>query len=113
MPTAMQQAAGSTPGWEDWDGDGQPGITGSLTVTVTGRIFVAPRQWTDQQGAVPNVTTAFTLPVTWDQEQNVMAYDPPTNFTLGLPAVMLNASFYIPVAVTWSLLRARSGLRSF
>jgi hypothetical protein len=83
----MQQATGSTPGWEDWDGDGQPGITGSLTGTVVGRIFTAPRQWMDYQATVPSVTTTFSLPVTWDQEQNVMSFDPPTNFTLGSASV--------------------------
>jgi hypothetical protein len=87
LPTAMQQAADGMPGWEDWDGDGQPGITGSLTGTVVGRIFTAPRQWTEQQGTVSSVATAFTLPVTWDQEANVMAYDPPSNFTLGASSV--------------------------
>jgi hypothetical protein len=30
----------------------------------------------------------------------------------GLPAVMLDVSYYIPVAVTWAMLRARSRLRS-
>ena len=30
----------------------------------------------------------------------------------GLPAVMLDASFYIPAAVTWTMLRARARLRS-
>jgi hypothetical protein len=87
LPTAQQQASGSTPGWEDWDGDGKPGITGYLTGTVVGRIFVAPRQWTELGATVPNVTTTFTLPAQWDQEPNVMAYDPPDNFTLGTASV--------------------------
>ena len=30
----------------------------------------------------------------------------------GLPAVMLDVSYYIPVAVTWAILRTRSRLRS-
>jgi hypothetical protein len=87
LPKAANQAAGSTPGWEDWDGDGKPGLTGTLTGTVRGRIFVAPRQWTDQQGTVPSVATTFSLAITWDQEQNVMAYDPPTDTTLGTASV--------------------------
>jgi hypothetical protein len=53
---------------------------------VTGRIFAAPRKWIELRGTVPNVTTKFTLPAIWDQEQNVMAYSPPTDDTLGLPA---------------------------
>ena len=82
VPSAAQQAMGSTPGWEDWDNDGKPGITGFLSGTVTGRIFVAPRQWTELSGTVPNTMSKFKLPAQWDQEQNVMAYDPPDNFLL-------------------------------
>jgi hypothetical protein len=30
--------------------------------------------------------TSFRLPIDWDQEQNVMAYDPSWNVTLGTPS---------------------------
>jgi len=83
MPTAAQQANGTMPGWEDWDGDGQPGITGYLTGTVTGKVFVAPRHWTELSGTVPDTMTSFRLPLLWEQEPNVMAYDPPEDFLLG------------------------------
>lgn len=87
LPTSEQPASGNTPGWEDWDGDGQPGITGLLSGPgATGRIFVAPRQWTELAGTVPNTVTRFRLPLDWDQEQNVMAYDPAWNLTLGTPS---------------------------
>jgi hypothetical protein len=75
LPTAEQKAAGTTPGWEDWDGDGNPGITGMLTGTVTGKIFVATREWTALSGTVPSVAASFELPLMWDQEPNVMAFD--------------------------------------
>jgi hypothetical protein len=75
LPTAAQQATGSTPGWEDWDGDGNPGITGVISGVVNGKIFVAPRLWESVSATVPDVSTAFKVPVQWDQEQNVMAYD--------------------------------------
>lgn len=87
LPTADQKASGSTPGWEDWDGDGQPGVTGLLSGPgATGKIFVAPRQWSELSGTVPNTMTSFRLPLDWDQEQNVMAYDPTWNVTLGTPS---------------------------
>jgi hypothetical protein len=75
LPSAEQPAMGSTPGWEDWDMDGNPGLTGLISGVVTGKIFVAPRQWTSMTGSVPDVSSAFKLPLLWDQEPNVMAYD--------------------------------------
>jgi hypothetical protein len=87
LPTADHQASGSTPGWEDWDGDQQPGVTGFLSGPgATGKIFVAPRQWTELSGTVPNTMTSMRLSLDWDQEQNVMAYDPSWNATLGTPS---------------------------
>jgi hypothetical protein len=75
LPSAADKAAGSTPGWEDWDGDGNPGVTGVISGTVTGKVFVAAREWTSMSGTVPSVGSVFTLPLQWDQEPNVMAYD--------------------------------------
>lgn len=75
LPTADEKAAGGKPGWEDWDGDGNPGLTGVLSGVVSGKIFVAPRQWTQMSGSVPNVSGVFKLPVQWNQEPNVMSYD--------------------------------------
>jgi hypothetical protein len=87
MPTVDQPASGSMPGWEDWDQDGQPGITGRLSgPVVTGRIFVAPRHATELTGTVPDTMTRFRLPIDWQQEPNVMAFDPPDNFWLGSTA---------------------------
>jgi hypothetical protein len=40
---AENMASRSTPGWEDWDSDGNPGISGSIPGAVTGKIFVASR----------------------------------------------------------------------
>ena len=75
MPTVEQPASGSTPGWEDWDGDGQPGVTGQLSGTVAGKIFVAPRIWTELGGTVADTTALIKLPLQWDQEPNMLAFD--------------------------------------
>jgi hypothetical protein len=75
LPSAEQPAMGTTPGWEDWDMDGNPGLTGTISGVVTGKIFVAPRQWSSMHGSVPDLASAFRLPLMWDQESNVMAYD--------------------------------------
>ena len=77
LPTAETQASGMSPGWEDWDGDGEPGVTGTLTGAVAGRIHVAPRFWSAAEGVVPDVTTLFRLTLDWGQEDNVMKADNP------------------------------------
>jgi hypothetical protein len=74
LPTADQAASGAAPGWEDWDNDGNPGITGTLTGAITGKIFIAPRKWTSVSG-VADITSTFTLPLQWNVEPNVMSYD--------------------------------------
>lgn len=75
LPSANEMASGDKPGWEDWDGDGNPGITGVVSGIVTGKIFVAPRMWISINTVVPDVTTAPKLITEWNSEQNVMAYD--------------------------------------
>lgn len=75
LPSAEQPAMGASPGWEDWDMDGNPGITGVISGIVSGKVFVAPRQWTSLTGSVPDVSSGFRLPLQWDQDPNVMAYD--------------------------------------
>ena len=38
LPMASQAAKGTTPGWEDWDGDGNPGVTLSVSGLASGQI---------------------------------------------------------------------------
>jgi len=75
LPSAEEKASGSTPGWEDWDSDGNPGVTGTCSGTVTGKIFTASREWTAISGTASDVGSIFKLPLQWDQEPNVMAFD--------------------------------------
>ena len=75
LPSVFEQATDSSPGWEDWDGDGNPGITGVVSGIVSGKIFVAPRMWTAMSGTVRDVSATFTLPTQWNQEPNVMSFD--------------------------------------
>ncbi|HET8934596.1 MAG TPA: hypothetical protein VFN67_14205 [Polyangiales bacterium] len=75
LPSAEQPAMGTAPGWEDWDMDGNPGLTGTISGVVTGKIFTAPRQWTSMHGSVPDVSSSFRLALMWDQDANVMSYD--------------------------------------
>jgi hypothetical protein len=75
LPTADDMAGGGKPGWEDWDSDGNPGVTGVCAGTVTGKIYTAAREWSTMTGVVPNVASVFELPLDWDEEPNVMAFD--------------------------------------
>jgi hypothetical protein len=75
LPTAEEPASDAAPGWEDWDMDGNPGVTGAISGVVSGKIFTAPRQWTQMSGMVPDLASSVRLSLMWDQEQNVMSYD--------------------------------------
>jgi len=75
LPTAEEKATDTTPGWEDWDNDGNPGVTGVVSGVVNGKIFVAPRAWTSISATVPDVSSVFKAALQWNQEANVMSYD--------------------------------------
>jgi hypothetical protein len=75
LPTAEQKATDTEPGWEDWDADGNPGITGAISGVVSGKVFMAPRLWTTISASAPDVSSSFQVPLDWNVEQNVMAYD--------------------------------------
>jgi hypothetical protein len=75
LPSVDDMATATTPGWEDWDSDGNPGITGNISGIVTGKIFVATRMWTSISDTAADVSSAFKLLVQWNAEPNVMSYD--------------------------------------
>lgn len=75
LPTVDDPAVGGEPGWEDWDADGKPGLTGNLSGTVEGKVFVAPRYWTEPSGTVPSLMSPIKLSVRWNQEPNVIAFE--------------------------------------
>jgi hypothetical protein len=76
LPTTLQQAAGDTPGWEDWDMDGKPGIT--LVIgeggSNLGDLYCAQRDWNQWGGPVPYSATKFSVPATWGSEQDALGY---------------------------------------
>jgi hypothetical protein len=75
MPTAAQMATGSMPGWEDWDHDGHPGVTLTVSHAANGHIYCAQRDWNQYSGAIAQGATSFKLGVTWDSGQDVLGYD--------------------------------------
>jgi hypothetical protein len=76
MPTTSQQASGSTPGWEDWDMDGNPGITFTVSEggSNIGDLYCSQRDWNQFDGAVGYEASTFKVPVTWGSEQDALGY---------------------------------------
>jgi hypothetical protein len=63
LPGKAERAEGTTPGWEDWDGDGNAGI--SLVVTsalASGTLYTCQRDWNEHDGptqAAPKLKVAL------------------------------------------------------
>jgi hypothetical protein len=51
----------TTPGSEDWDNDGNPGITLNVSGTATGNIYAAQRDFSEYYGTVPLGATKFEV----------------------------------------------------
>lgn len=81
LPTLEQQSTGNAPGWEDWDGDGNPGISVSISGVVVGEIYVSPRDWNELEGTAPDVSSTIGLAMQWDQETGLISYNGPALLT--------------------------------
>lgn len=69
LPARTERAEGATPGWEDWDGDGNPGI--SLVVTsslASGTLYTCQRDWTEYGGPT-QAPPKFKVAITYGGEQ--------------------------------------------
>ncbi len=77
LPTVSEQASGSTPGWEDWDQDGQPGYTLSISGLATGQIYMADRTKYALSGAIAASASSFDLALDWSNEQDVLGVNGP------------------------------------
>jgi hypothetical protein len=75
MPTASQEATATSPGWQDWDDDGNPGITMNVTGLTTGQIYVSLRTYTQWSGAIAAGSNNFTLADDWDSDTDLLGYD--------------------------------------
>jgi hypothetical protein len=78
LPTASQQASGSTPGWEDWDNDGNPGITENSTGLVSGQLFLCARRSAIWSGTIATSASTFQLSDNWTDEADDLGYSPST-----------------------------------
>jgi hypothetical protein len=74
LPTTSEQAAGSSPGWEDWDQDGNPGFTLNVTGLAVGQLYMATRTWNAWSGAIAAHASTFKLADQWNTEQSLLGY---------------------------------------
>jgi hypothetical protein len=77
LPSASQQASGGSPGWEDWDEDGQPGYTMSITGIATGEIYMVNRTWTAMSGGIAASASSFDLSLDWGGDRDVLGINGP------------------------------------
>jgi hypothetical protein len=77
LPPASQQASGGAPGWEDWDQDGQPGYTLTVSGLATGSLYMADRTWTTMSGTIAASASSFNLALDWGDEQDVLGLNGP------------------------------------
>ncbi len=77
LPTVSQQASGGTPGWEDWDQDGEPGYSLIISGLATGEIYMADRTRYALSGAIAASASSFNLAVDWSDEQDVLGVNGP------------------------------------
>ncbi len=79
MPTEAE--CPGTPGLEDWDDDGHPGVTLNISGLIQGELHVVQRRWWQAEGgeavsdltAIPPYADQFRAQVTWDTQQNIIS----------------------------------------
>jgi hypothetical protein len=87
LPGASDQASGTTPGWEDWDNDGQPGYTMTITGIASGQIYMVDRTRYALSGNVAASASTFDLAVDWTSEQDVLGVNGPPILSMTASAV--------------------------
>jgi hypothetical protein len=92
LPTSSQQATASSPGWEDWDQDGNPGYTVNVTGFVTGQVYLATRGWSVWSGTISAGASAFKLADKWNSEQSLLGYNGSSLLTAATSATPDNNS---------------------
>jgi hypothetical protein len=71
LPTLDQQASGSSPGWEDWDNDGIPGVGLKVSGLANGTRHCSTRTSATWQGDVASGADHFKLGVQWSSVESV------------------------------------------
>ncbi len=93
LPTKEQEAAGDTPGWEDWDQDGLPGVTLTISGIVNGKRYSSLRLPNDWGGSFPPGATNFEIPAL-DAEEETAAYGVTTEILYGMSTPLSNPDLH-------------------
>jgi hypothetical protein len=73
LPTLEEQASGTSPGWEDWDDDGQPAVSLHVSGIAQGARYTVIRAFGEWSGTISAGATTFQLAVPdWGQEEAVL-----------------------------------------
>ncbi len=70
LPKRAEPASASSPGWEDWDADGNPGVSYKVSSTLAaGTLYVVQRDWTEYAGTTAAKAQKFKVPIRYGAEQ--------------------------------------------
>ena len=77
LPDRSQPATGDAPGWEDWDGDGQPGLSYRVRSSLAnGTLYVCQREWTEYDGTTAAGASKLRVAITTGVEQVALGRSP-------------------------------------
>jgi hypothetical protein len=86
-PLPSEPAADGAPGTEDWDEDGDPGLSVQVTGAATGRVFSVTRSFDAPYGELAAGAERFTVAESFRTERVALGSAP-----AGLPSAELSAS---------------------
>lgn len=73
LPDRTQAASSGTPGWEDWDGDGNPGISIRVSSSLaSGTLYDCQREWSEYDGTLVPGASKFKIPIAANNEHVVL-----------------------------------------
>lgn len=75
LPTPSDHGAATMPGWEDWDADGNPGITYNISGIATGQVFYSARQTNTWSGSIGQSSNSFILSLAPKHENDQLGYN--------------------------------------
>jgi hypothetical protein len=73
LPAVEERASGTSPGWEDWDEDGQPAVSLHVSGIAQGARYTVIRAFSEWSGTISADATPFQLAVPdWGQDEAIL-----------------------------------------
>jgi hypothetical protein len=76
LEEAITPAQGTSPGWEDWDEDGNPGVTYSVSGIAAGDLYIVRRELAEYRGTTVINAQKFKLDVGFQRQEVVVSTNP-------------------------------------